>query len=275
LAERGFEIAGTRPGRANVQDRKDLWFHHPLRSVTLELHWALYVPSLHVQADMRGLWLRSQAIEIAGRRLVTLGFEDTLLYLCVHGAVHRWSRLKWVCDVAAIMAAPARIHWEQVLLRASRTGCRRMLLVGVNLAARILGTAVPPMLAIEYERDRSAVVLADAVLADVLSNGSINGDSSAFAQPLAYRERFRDRALVLCSKVGNKWRPTDEDRRAIRVPNAFWPLYLIIRPARLVRRYGLRWLKVVFTGCSAFKLLPGDVSARLAESITLCSGVSL
>lgn len=37
--------------------------------------------------------------------LRTLGDEDLFAYLCIHGALHWWNRLKWLADVNAMLAS--------------------------------------------------------------------------------------------------------------------------------------------------------------------------
>ena len=48
----------------------------------------------------------SRVVPLAGTRgLRTLGEEDLFAYLCMHGALHWWHRLKWLADINALLGA--------------------------------------------------------------------------------------------------------------------------------------------------------------------------
>ena len=44
-------------------------------------------------------------VEVGRHRFRTLGDADQLLYLACHGSLHYWQRLKWLCDMAALIRA--------------------------------------------------------------------------------------------------------------------------------------------------------------------------
>jgi hypothetical protein len=76
---------------------------HDSNSVHVELHWKLadnsyFLPGISAASS-------TQIVPISQEvGLRTLGDDDLFAYLCVHGASHGWSRLKWLADVAALIA---------------------------------------------------------------------------------------------------------------------------------------------------------------------------
>src|SRR6185436_18749809 len=66
-----------------------------------------------------------------------------LLLLCAHGCGHRWGELRWLCDVNELLRAYPGLDWAWVRGQARRMGCERMLLLGLGLAAELLGAALP------------------------------------------------------------------------------------------------------------------------------------
>jgi hypothetical protein len=50
----------------------------------------------------------SRAVALNGTKglldYLRLGEDDPVAYLCMHGALHWWSRLKWLADVNALIA---------------------------------------------------------------------------------------------------------------------------------------------------------------------------
>lgn len=112
----------------------------------VELHWRLAPAYAGQDLDLDGMWQRTDCIRFSGRDVSVLAPEDLILYLCVHGAKHGWSRLKWICDLDAAVRADRDLDWGTVLARASAAGCRRRVLLGLAVARGVLGTPVPETL---------------------------------------------------------------------------------------------------------------------------------
>ena len=84
--------------------RKDLGFVHQATGLRIELHWRLFL-NPHAMAEA-SIMAASRVVPLAGAAgLRTLGEEDLFAYLCMHGALHWWNRLKWLADVNALLAA--------------------------------------------------------------------------------------------------------------------------------------------------------------------------
>jgi hypothetical protein len=87
-----------------MQLRGDLGFLHKANGLQVELHWRLFM-NPHAMNDA-SVWAKSRFVPLAGTNgLWTLGEEDLFTYLCVHGALHVWNRLKWLADVNALLAS--------------------------------------------------------------------------------------------------------------------------------------------------------------------------
>lgn len=72
----------------------------PEREIRLELHWALG-PHRRLPGDADGsLWDDLDPARISGVDMWKMRDPLALLYLALHGARHRWSRLGWVADFA-------------------------------------------------------------------------------------------------------------------------------------------------------------------------------
>jgi len=76
---------------------------HRTGAAIVELHWKL--------ADndyfLAGLSARTpgRCVTVAGGKVVrTFDDQQLFAYLCVHGAMHGWARVKWLADVAALIA---------------------------------------------------------------------------------------------------------------------------------------------------------------------------
>src|SRR6516164_6950217 len=90
--------------RLVMQLRKDLGFVHQSTGLRIELHWRLFL-NPHAMAES-SLMAASRVVPLSGAAGVrTLGQNDLLAYLCMHGALHWWNRLKWLADVNALLAS--------------------------------------------------------------------------------------------------------------------------------------------------------------------------
>ena len=98
-----FDIGSLSP------EKRSLWFRnskamdwtHTQTGAQLELHWRL-TDQLLLQ-DMFATGQHRPVLLTGGQGLQTLPPDPLLAYLCIHGAMHGWMRLKWLADVYALL----------------------------------------------------------------------------------------------------------------------------------------------------------------------------
>ena len=104
-----------------------------------------------------GLASPRQPVAVGGGVVLdTLADEQLFAYLCVHGQSSGWFRLKWIADVAALLAGRSgneicRLHDRAVALGAGRTPA-----VALTLVRNLFGVALEPLLAARLAQDRAA-----------------------------------------------------------------------------------------------------------------------
>ncbi len=90
--------------RSYVAHQKDFSYSHPLSDLIIDLHWRLFrnpfLPANAGLTDVGEDW-----VDLGSERIATLPAPRLLLYLCVHGALDGWLRLKWLTDIGALMHA--------------------------------------------------------------------------------------------------------------------------------------------------------------------------
>jgi len=148
------------PEGAAARERLAFWHRHWKESVwvapsgiVVELHTAL----ADNEALLRGVGLGSprQDVAIAGAgALPTLALEPLFSYLAVHGASSAWFRLKWIADVAALIAPLSEPEIERLYRAAAAVGAGRAAAVALLLCARLFGTPLSATLLAELMRDR-------------------------------------------------------------------------------------------------------------------------
>ena len=123
--------------------RKDLGFVHQASGLRVELHWRLF---LNPHAMPKTSMTASRVVPLAGAALRTLGEEDLFAYLCMHGALHWWNRLKWLADVNALLASTPENGVERLVRAAEARGAGRAAAQALLLCRRLLGTTLPTRL---------------------------------------------------------------------------------------------------------------------------------
>ena len=123
--------------------RKDLGFVHQATGLRIELHWRLF---LNPHAMPKTSMTASRVVPLAGAALRTLGEEDLFAYLCMHGALHWWNRLKWLADVNALLASTPENGVERLVQAAEARGAGRAAAQALLLCRRLLGTTLPTRL---------------------------------------------------------------------------------------------------------------------------------
>lgn len=125
----------------------------------VEPHWAFAPRALAVDLDLDGLWSRAQPLNLAGRSVLTLSLEDSLLTACLHGGKEKWWRLLWVADVAAFIHRHPALDWTAVMERAQASGMRRLLLLGLAMARDLFSSVMPPYVERAIDEDRRCLEL--------------------------------------------------------------------------------------------------------------------
>jgi hypothetical protein len=199
----------------------------------LEVQWAFEPRFYSVDFDMNGVFDRAMPVEVAGQEMKTPSPADLFLILAVHAAKHVWERLIWICDLARLMSLPS-MDWDSIASQAASMGVLRIMTCSMLLANRLLGAPIPERAGkwfVEKESDRRLV---SRLQRQIVSDARFNVESvSYFRLMMELRERRSDRVRFLTRLALT---PGPGEWKAVRLPPPLFPLYRIVRLARLLRR---------------------------------------
>jgi hypothetical protein len=218
-------------------------FVHSNGGSAVDLHWAIAERHFSFSLDHEGLWRRLDRISLGGRDVCTLSPEDLLLILCVQGFKDSWERLKHVCDVAEVIRVHQDMDWGRVIKQADASGGRRTLFLGLALASDLLGTTLPKEIAQRVQTDPAVRTLARRVQERLFrTSGSPKRFSEVMFRSIhvQMRERLRDKVRYC---VRSATTHTVGDWMALPLPRPLFSLYYVLRPIRLVGKYGGRLFK--------------------------------
>jgi hypothetical protein len=215
---------------------KESSWRHATSGLIVELHTGL-VDNPHLLGGI-GLESSQQIVPVApGIDLPTLGAEELYAYLCVHGATHAWSRLKWISDVGAFLARP-RTDIERLHANCERIGAGRASAQALLLCAHLFGTVLPTELKQRLESDRVSRWLADIALGTMAGryaatelDDTVLGTLSIHLSHFALGRGWRFKARELSSKLNNR-----DDRMQYALPRPLHFLYPVISLPSWVRR---------------------------------------
>lgn len=231
------------PGPEVSADRFPTWvrlcketnWRHPRTGIFLELHNGLVDnPEL-----LKGVGAHSprRGVEIApGLSLPTLRDEELFAYLCVHGATHAWSRLKWLADLAAFLSHRSPEEIERLHCHAQALGSGRAAAQALLLCADLFETPLPAALAAELRRDRSARALARIALRVMRGQAEL-GDTVFGTVPIHLSHFLLRRGLrYKLAEAGRKMQ-SRHDQVTLPLPGPLRLLYpLLALPSWVWRR---------------------------------------
>ncbi|HTW24213.1 MAG TPA: nucleotidyltransferase family protein [Candidatus Baltobacteraceae bacterium] len=207
------------------------------RRKVLELHTEGTLRHFPVPPDLEDIARRLAPVLLSGHEILTFTPEDALVMLSIHGSKDFWERISWIADIAELIRANPSLDWDAALRRADSWNARRILNLGLALASGVLEAQLPAEIEARVRGDRVAAQLASEVAGRILSREQpAMGAGARFS----YRRRMIDAAL-------GGWRyairlafvPVEDDWQMVRLPAALAPLYVALRPLRLLRKYGV------------------------------------
>ena len=220
--------ASTVPGEYNYRDVE--------RRVMVELHTELTLRHFPKPPNLDELSQRLVSVKLNEQEVWTFALEDGLPILCIHGAKDFWERFSWIADISELVRRYPNLDWDVTIQRARALNAERMLHVGLSLAVGLLDAPVPSGIRQRVQADRVAAGVASEIANRLMSFNY---------RPLDAPGHFNFRRRMLPGTFEG-WRyalrlsvvPAEEDWEMMRLPRPLAPLYIALRPLRLLKKYG-------------------------------------
>jgi hypothetical protein len=249
LTDLGFAPSpalGPAQESAHLAQRRCLLFQRqaPAHPVPVELHTATlprYFPGGMTYADLEPASRTVRCDDIDAR---VPGPEDLLLLLCQHGTRHQWASLSLVADVAQTLRGFPDLDAQAVVAAAQSRGSLRSLGVGCSLAAGLLGAPLPAPLQAPSAERRTPHSQRHAAWPACLAacRQRLFAPAPHAIHPLRlslFHLRLLDRAADRCRYLNDVLlTPGTADWTAWPLPRRLHWLYPLLRPLRLLARYG-------------------------------------
>jgi hypothetical protein len=240
----GLGFASDQPYRPGfreliVRTTHEQQFNGPADDLMCDLHWDLLPSDLSFSLGFDEVVGRAETVAVGSHGLRTLGPADALLFFCLHGAKHDWPTLAAVCDVAQVARARPDLDWDRVRAWSRVRGRNRIVRLGLQLATTLLEAPIPAEV-MAGDTDSHLAHLARTVEDRLRTLGEFpDEERSTWAR--TWGSVFR-RSM---ERRSDQWRyfrqvalqPAPADWQTVPLPASLWPLFFVVRGARLVLKH--------------------------------------
>jgi hypothetical protein len=216
------------------------------RQVNVDLHYGIPPRELHL--DTEEFWQHLQPFSLHGTNILALSPEDHLLLLCINGYKHTWQKLSDICNIAGIIGNYPKMDWKRLLGQAERWRIRRILYLPLLLTRDMLETPLPEEILSAVTDDRVIKWLSSKLSKNcLLKNDGLISDASSAPSYLWTTAVYN---LLISEYKHNGifyWlTPNLEDREFLKIPSSISWLYYLLRPIRLINKYGFVPVRYLF-----------------------------
>jgi Uncharacterised nucleotidyltransferase len=203
-------------------------------TLMVELHFRLASPRSY-PFDLERLWICAYADGFRDKPIHMMSDEDLVLFLCLHGLKHRFSRLIWVLDIAQAFKRIRQENARELVESARAQGMEQVLLIGCEMIRETLQRP---------SREMDAIFAASPEMAEMARRAV----QRIFAEGPEARYEPDIWSLYLRAERGlsARWRrrlsflmPTSEDYAWAERNGVHRGLAPIARPLRLLYKHGL------------------------------------
>jgi hypothetical protein len=231
LLEQGYQmVLDSKHEKAHLQAQ--LW-NEKLR-VSVDLHYG--IPPKDLRLNPERFWESLQTLSLNDKKIQVLSPEAHLLILCVDGHKESWNQLFKLCGVAAIIYAHPAMDWGKLIAWAEQLSMKQILYMALLLANELLGTILPEEI---LQRAKASLVRRFLVKhwREYLFSGT-QSQTEVSQNKLFHPQTIAPLYRLSMAEFKNMVMPTEVDQAWFPLPPAVSFLYYLLRPIRLVWKYG-------------------------------------
>jgi len=219
----------------------DFTFLHPDREIMVELHWKLFPDRHKMVLDFQTLYQESEQIHINAYPINVLSSEHNLLYLALHATKHLFEQLKWLCDIDVLIRKNPQLPFDAIINKASAWELSTPLYLALLMAKTLYNTPLPKRIS-EHSSPELEQLLQESLKLfaedfTCLEESHKKKVRYLFLQKLNNSKQNRFLAIFIAL-----FKPSSVDYIYYQLPERLNLLYPLLRPPRLLYKYGLKRL---------------------------------
>lgn len=235
LRARGYHL--TYPAISLTQKQKRINYrishhyglHNNEKGVHLELHWHLTNPHSLLPLPFEQAYENHATIALNHHPIKTLGDEDYLIYLAVHGARHQWCRLNWLKDFTIMLEQTREDTQKRAEQRMQKMGLERCYHQACLMSHLIYGI---PSLVKDLKTDRLPPLFIQKPVEALRENKP--PDALDKLKDMPYHIRLR-RAIKFKTYLFLRLRTHHTNWAIVKLPDFLFFLYYPLRPVLWAR----------------------------------------
>ena len=222
----------------NIEDSFYMKFNAEYRFINnktnhiIEIKWKFEDDFFSFPVNPQILLEELNKLDINSFQLNTFSPSNIILIICIHCANHSWSRLSWICDISEFIQSE-KMDWYDVLEKSEKLGVKRILLINLILARDFFDLKLPNEILSHLNSDSSAKQISFQIKKRIFKKQF--NIAERFILDLKKRENLKD-GVKDC--INGLITPSYADFLDMQLNEQFFPLYHIIRPFLLIKRYG-------------------------------------
>jgi len=213
-----------------------LVFFNPRKRIQLEVHWRLFANRYFLPLSFNDLLQTATRVKVGQETtLLAISPEYLMLYLCAHGAKHKWALLYWLHEVATL-AKKEEFNWLSLLNNSIHYGIERPVVQGLVLAHELFGIQIDSCI-LNYYKGRPLIQnLVHSAKEVILMNQSHNASNSILThwKLLDYKRKL---VKSLKYKINFANGISTLDFELIKIPDKLFFAYFWMRPLFWFWRY--------------------------------------
>lgn len=203
--------------------------------VKVDLHWKITTPiGLFPMLD-KSLWDYTELHNFNGLEVPVISQELNFIYLCLHGAKHKWFRLQWLMDVDSLLMQ--ELDWRKIVEIVEKNKISRSIGQAALLCEVLLNTEIPETLKHLISKSPEIYGLTKSALAAIRNDesfmsaadrrniGHLTSNLMRLKQGLRYKLSCLERLLI-----------SPKDWETVKLPHQLILLYIPLRPFLLLIR---------------------------------------
>lgn len=230
----GLELTSTQ-AKARLRYHCEILFRHEDLFSVVDLHWAITPTTFPLALTADDFLANRKVVCLAGHIIETFSDEDLVLYLSVNAAKDYFRILERITTIAEFIRSHSELSWADIRSKARAARAERILCLALMLVESLYKLPVAPEFA-DLAGSTDLKESARMLQANLLTNTAVPNQFQAFRWHLHFMSK-RDAYLSLLRAI---FVPTLADWEAVSVPDAFYPVYYLLRPIRLLTKYGSR-----------------------------------
>lgn len=208
---------------------------HRRKLIAIDLHWRLMKNSV-LSIPIADAWKYRSSFDYRGTQISVFEPSINFLYLARHAAKHGWTHLRWIADLVALTES-REFDVEAALQFATKYRYRRFALFAFELVRRCPGTRLPDSLVAAIEADPVVGQQADFVWQRLFIEERGLNEKDSLAHLSAMEDGPMRAMYIYADALAS---PTLRDWEQSPLTSPFFSIFYILRPLRLLMRYGFR-----------------------------------